>query len=279
MGGVRAARRVAARLSDLARESRRRSLRARADRRRTGRRAASAVLSHRLRRAARSRARPGALARRGAGARRRLRGARRRTIAIVRAVGRAADDLGRRGAGAPRAVRALPKSLVFVNWHYGAEPTYAPYIERIANAGFEQMVAPGADNWNEIYPDIDARCPTSRASSARAKRRDVLGLFQTVWHDDGESLYEATWYPVTFAAANAWRAPRRRATRSRRRSARRSSAATIPASPATSRASARPARCSRRPRPTARRRVVLVRSVRSQDMQRSRARSTLPRCG
>ncbi len=32
----------------------------------------------------------------------------------------------------------------------------------------------------------------------------MLGLFQTVWHDDGETLYEATWYPVLYAAAAAW---------------------------------------------------------------------------
>jgi hypothetical protein len=29
-------------------------------------------------------------------------------------------------------------------------------------------------------------------------------MFMTVWHDDGESLYEATWYPIAFAAASAW---------------------------------------------------------------------------
>ena len=34
----------------------------------------------------------------------------------------------------------------------------------------------------------------------------MLGLFQTVWHDDGETLYEATWYPVIYAAAAAWQA-------------------------------------------------------------------------
>jgi len=32
----------------------------------------------------------------------------------------------------------------------------------------------------------------------------VLGLFDTVWHDDGETLFEATWYPVLYAAAGAW---------------------------------------------------------------------------
>jgi hypothetical protein len=29
-------------------------------------------------------------------------------------------------------------------------------------------------------------------------------MFVTVWHDDGQSLYESTWYPLAFAAASAW---------------------------------------------------------------------------
>ncbi len=59
----------------------------------------------------------------------------------------------------PELFARFPKSLVFINWHYGSEPTYVPYIERIANAGFEQMVAPGADNWNEFYPDLAVALP------------------------------------------------------------------------------------------------------------------------
>ncbi len=55
----------------------------------------------------------------------------------------------------PRIVRRAARSAVFVNWHYGNEPTYQPYIDRIARGGFEQIVAPGALNWNEIYPDLD----------------------------------------------------------------------------------------------------------------------------
>jgi hypothetical protein len=31
-------------------------------------------------------------------------------------------------------------------------------------------------------------------------------MIETVWHDDGESLYEATWAPIAFAAASAWQA-------------------------------------------------------------------------
>lgn len=106
----------------------------------------------------------------------------------------------------PELFASLPKQLVFVNWHYGTEPSYAPYIARIASGGFDQMVAPGAMNWNEIYPDTDVALGNIERFVREGKAARVLGLFQTVWHDDGETLFEATWVPVIYAAASAWEA-------------------------------------------------------------------------
>jgi len=109
----------------------------------------------------------------------------------------------------PTILRLLPRDLVIVSFHYGAEPTYRTYLDTIANAGFEQMIAPGAANWNEIYPDLTTAYANVGRFVAEAKTtRGVLGTFMTVWHDDGESLYEATWPAVAYAAASAWqRAP------------------------------------------------------------------------
>jgi hypothetical protein len=104
----------------------------------------------------------------------------------------------------PELFRQLPKRLVFVNWHYGSEPSYRPYIDRIAKGGFDQMVAPGALNWNELYPDLGQALSNIGKFVGEGKSAHVLGLFQTVWHDDGETLFEATWYPVVYAAASAW---------------------------------------------------------------------------
>ena len=104
----------------------------------------------------------------------------------------------------PELFAALPKALVFVNWHYGREATYQPYIDRIADAGFDQLVAPGALNWNEIYPDIEGALANIDRFVSEGKASHVLGLFQTVWNDDGETLFEASWYPVVYAAASAW---------------------------------------------------------------------------
>ncbi len=104
----------------------------------------------------------------------------------------------------PAIMPLIPKNAVIVNWHYGADRSFARYISLIASGGFDQMVAPGDSNWNQNFPDVNTALANERTFIDEAKRAHVVGLFQTVWHDDGESLFEATWYPVLYAAAAAW---------------------------------------------------------------------------
>jgi hypothetical protein len=104
----------------------------------------------------------------------------------------------------PGIMKLIPRNAVVVNWHYGAEPTFESYIQTVARGGLEQMVAPGASNWNEIFPAIGTALANEQRFIDEGKAARVLGAFQTVWHDDGETLYEATWYPVIYAAAAAW---------------------------------------------------------------------------
>ena len=104
----------------------------------------------------------------------------------------------------PSIMKFLPRNAVIVNWHYGDEPSYQRYIDTIAGGGFEQMIAPGDSNWNEIFPETGYALANEGRFIEEGKASHVLGLFQTVWHDDGETLYEATWYPVLYAAACAW---------------------------------------------------------------------------
>jgi hypothetical protein len=99
----------------------------------------------------------------------------------------------------------IPHNTVIVTFHYGAEKTFRPYIDTIANAGFDQMVAPGAANWSEIYPDLATSYVNVARFVGEAKgTHGMLGMFMTVWHDDGETLYEATWPAIAYAAATAW---------------------------------------------------------------------------
>ena len=99
----------------------------------------------------------------------------------------------------------LPKNTVVVTFHYGVEKTYKPYIDTVANAGFDQMISPSAANFNEIYPDLATSYANVARFAGEAKgARGMLGMFMTVWHDDGETLYEATWPALAYAAATAW---------------------------------------------------------------------------
>jgi hexosaminidase len=107
----------------------------------------------------------------------------------------------------PSILGLLSKRIAIVSFHYGAEPSFAGYIRTIDHAGFDQLVSPGANNWNEIYDDLDTAYANEGRFLADAKAANsphILGMFETVWHDDGESLFEATWAPVAFAAATAW---------------------------------------------------------------------------
>ena len=104
----------------------------------------------------------------------------------------------------PAIAPLLPRNVVLINWHYGNDRSFAKYIDLVAKDGFQQMVAPGANNWSEIFPDLDTAIPNERRFIDEGKAAHVLGLFQTVWHDDGETLYATTWYPVLYAAADAW---------------------------------------------------------------------------
>jgi hypothetical protein len=116
----------------------------------------------------------------------------------------------------PSILGLISKRTVIATFHYGAEPSLAKYIATVDRAGFDQLVSPGANNWNELYADLDTAYANEARFLADAKAAHsprVLGMFETVWHDDGETLYEATWPALAFAAATAWqRVPVDRAT-------------------------------------------------------------------
>ena len=131
----------------------------------------------------------------------------RRVAAVVGAAGARPllwDDAIQRD---PSILGLLPRRSVVVTFHYGAEPSFANYIATVDRAGFDQLVSPGANNWNEIFPDLDTAYANGAqflADAKAARSAHLLGMFATVWHDDGESLYEATWAPLAFVAATAW---------------------------------------------------------------------------
>jgi hexosaminidase len=104
----------------------------------------------------------------------------------------------------PDLIGNVPKDMIVMNWQYGATDDYSKYIKPFKDAGLEQFVCPGAHNWNQIFPNIEAASKNIANFVRDGQQAGALGMMNTTWDDDGESLFESAWYPITLGAAASW---------------------------------------------------------------------------
>src|SRR2546423_8119707 len=104
----------------------------------------------------------------------------------------------------PELVNTIPRDLIAVSWTYGADTSYVRYIKPFRDVGMETSVAPGVSSWNRVYPN-NANAPVNIQRSVRdGQRLGATGMINTSWDDDGEALFNQTWYGDLFGAAAAW---------------------------------------------------------------------------
>ncbi len=106
----------------------------------------------------------------------------------------------------PQLLGILPKDMIAVPWDYDAKPTYESIIRPYRDAGLRVVVAPGANNWNQIWPNLDAGFVNIRNFVRDGQKLGAMGMLNTTWNDDGESLYEMAWPTLVFGAAAGWQA-------------------------------------------------------------------------
>ena len=147
-----------------------------------------------------------------------------RSVAMVRAngygfvyarhmlrVAKIAQDLGARPIlwgdellQHPDAMQYLPRSIIVAPYWYHVEPSYANYIVPLRKAGFDVVVAPSVANFSQFFPDLTSATKNIAGFVDDGKALHARGMLLTIWIGLRDELYDATWYPVAFAAAHAW---------------------------------------------------------------------------
>jgi hypothetical protein len=127
-----------------------------------------------------------------------------RVAGILRAKERRMLVWGDRALRAPEIIPQLPSDVIVATWAYNADDKFAEFITPFRKAGLDVVVCPSANNWSKPAPDYNIAVKNIGGFVAEGKRLGALGMLNTVWFDDGESLFDVVWYPVVYSAACAW---------------------------------------------------------------------------
>ena len=104
----------------------------------------------------------------------------------------------------PELVGTLPKDMIAVSWHYDAKPDFTKNLEPFLKSGLETWVATGVNNWSRVYPDNNEALGNIRAFVRDGQKLGAKGMLNTVWNDDGETIFDNNWFGVAFGGAAAW---------------------------------------------------------------------------
>jgi hypothetical protein len=104
----------------------------------------------------------------------------------------------------PELIGNIPKDLIVANWDYTPRDNFATRIDPFKNAGLQQMVCPGVWGWNQIFPNVDASSKNIINFVRDGQAAGAIGMLNTTWDDDGETLFEMGWYGIVLGAAASW---------------------------------------------------------------------------
>ncbi len=104
----------------------------------------------------------------------------------------------------PQLLGILPKDMIAVPWDYDPKPSFESIIKPYRDAGLRVVVAPGAQTWNQVWPNLDVGYINIRNFVRDGQKLGAMGMLNTTWNDDGEALYGMAWPTLIFGAAAGW---------------------------------------------------------------------------
>lgn len=104
----------------------------------------------------------------------------------------------------PQLVGLLPKDMIAVAWNYWSTSNFERYLTPFSGTGMQTWVAPGVSNWSMTYPDNNTALKNIQGFVRDGQKMGSTGMLNTSWGDDGEEIFNQTWYGVLFGAAASW---------------------------------------------------------------------------
>ncbi len=106
----------------------------------------------------------------------------------------------------PENLKEIPTDTIMLTWAYDPRANFESQIEPFAKSGYEFFVCPGVNNWSRILPDFAATLINIRNFVRDGAKHGALGMLNTSWDDDGETLNAPNWHGYAWGAECAWNA-------------------------------------------------------------------------
>lgn len=100
----------------------------------------------------------------------------------------------------------VPKDIVMLTFGYTPRGNFEDQIIPFARSGYGFFVCPGISNWSRILPDFGTASINIRHFVRDGAKHGALGMLNTAWEDDGESLQGYKWHGYAWGAECAWNA-------------------------------------------------------------------------
>jgi hypothetical protein len=106
----------------------------------------------------------------------------------------------------PDLVPEMPKDLIVLNWGYEPLESF-PQVDLFADSGLPQIVCPGTNSWNAIFPRLNAAWQNVGQFVRDGRRVGALGMLNTDWGDGGHyNLLGNSLYSYAHGAEESWAA-------------------------------------------------------------------------
>lgn len=104
----------------------------------------------------------------------------------------------------PEILSLIPKDIIIVDWHYGAD-VYYPSTKIIRDAGFEYLVSPSAWNYLSTFPANINSLPNIQYIIKSGLENESRGIINSNWGDFGaETFKEFVLYNYAWSAQCSW---------------------------------------------------------------------------